>query len=384
MPDVDPRTARNDDVSVYDDLARKVYCILGMPIDAIKMSDVLQIIDAAATNGAPFVISTPNLNFLVNSRADPVFAESLLLSDLCPPDGMPVIWIARLLGIPIKRRVAGSDIFEALKAFPRTKGPLKIFLFGATERAARAACQKLNEEPVGLRCTGWICPGFGTFEELSRDHFIDQINSSNADFLAVALGARKGQLWLRRNHDRLEIPIRAHLGATINFQAGLLKRAPSLIRKLGLEWAWRIKEEPYLWKRYSHDAAVLVCILIGRVLPIAASSIWLRLRRAFIRNEFDVARVRSDQTVILQIFGYAIAEHVPRTVEFFRDAIMNAKRVVVDLAGTRVVDARFLGLLLMLKKQTMERGVALRFVGISSGLKKQFHLHGVENVLFCQ
>jgi N-acetylglucosaminyldiphosphoundecaprenol N-acetyl-beta-D-mannosaminyltransferase len=97
-----------------DDLSRETYCILGIPIDAIEMPAVLRTIDAAAESGKPFVLSTPNLNFLVTSQTDPEFRESVLLSDLCSPDGMPIIWIARLLGIPIKRRVAGSDIFPAL------------------------------------------------------------------------------------------------------------------------------------------------------------------------------------------------------------------------------------------------------------------------------
>ena len=93
-----------------------------MPIDAIEMPAVMQSIEMAAANAAPFVISTPNINFLVNSQNDPEFRESLLLSDLCPADGMPIVWIARLMGIPIKHRIAGSDIFEALKARPIRSG----------------------------------------------------------------------------------------------------------------------------------------------------------------------------------------------------------------------------------------------------------------------
>ena len=134
--------------TIYDDLCREVYCILGIPIDAIEMPGVLQRIDAAALAAAPYLISTPNLNFLVTSQTDPQFRDSLLLSDLCPPDGMPIIWIARLLGLPIKRRTAGSDMFEALKARIGLEQPLKIFLFGGTEPIAAEAAQatKLDHE----------------------------------------------------------------------------------------------------------------------------------------------------------------------------------------------------------------------------------------------
>ena len=104
------------DEVLQTDLLRTVYCVLGMPIDTFDMADVLRRIDAAAANRTPFLISTPNLNFLANCRLDPKFRESVLDSDLCPADGMPIVWIARLIGVPIRQRVSGSDIFEALKA----------------------------------------------------------------------------------------------------------------------------------------------------------------------------------------------------------------------------------------------------------------------------
>src|SRR5579871_4287329 len=93
-------------------LARNVYCILGIPVDAIDLATVIQRIETAATDHTPFLLSTPNLNFVVSSLSDQEFRESLLASDLCPPDGAPVIWIARLLGLPIKERAAGADLIE--------------------------------------------------------------------------------------------------------------------------------------------------------------------------------------------------------------------------------------------------------------------------------
>src|SRR5476649_1605292 len=99
-----------------DDLTRDVYGVLGIPIDVIEMSKAVCRIEAAAAGSFPFLISTANLNFLVTSRSDAGFRESLLRSDLCTADGMPIVWIARLLGVPIKGRIAGSDIFEAIKS----------------------------------------------------------------------------------------------------------------------------------------------------------------------------------------------------------------------------------------------------------------------------
>ncbi len=129
--------------------------------------------------------------------------------------------------------------------------------------------QALNAKPVGLSCVGSIYPGYGTVDVMSSDEILDAINASQADFLAVALSAAKGQTWLHRNRQRLQVPIRAQLGAAINFQAGTLKRAPERVQKLGLEWLWRIKEEPNLWKRYGRDGLSLLKLLCVRVLPIA-------------------------------------------------------------------------------------------------------------------
>src|SRR5262249_15057360 len=153
------------------------------------------------------------------------------------------------------------------KAPHRCSRQLRVFLFGGAAGIAAAAARTLNGVPSGLSCVGTIDPGYGTIDEMSRDEILASVNGSGADFLAVSLGAKKGQLWLRRNHNRLTIPVRAHLGATLNFQAGTVKRAPARLRAWGLEWLWRMKEEPHLWPRYLHDGCVLLGLIFTRVLP---------------------------------------------------------------------------------------------------------------------
>src|SRR5262249_60148195 len=109
------------------------------------------------------------------------------------------------------------------------------------------------------------------------DDVMDGVNASGGVFLLVALGSRKGQIWLLRNHDRLQIPVRAHLGATLHFAAGTIRRAPAIVAKLGLEWLWRIKEEPHLWRRYWRDGGAapgLMCVAGGAV---AAPALWQHL-----------------------------------------------------------------------------------------------------------
>src|SRR6476646_6108749 len=116
-----------------NDISREVYGLLGIPVDAVDMTTVIRRVENSAVNMSPFLISTANLNFLVTSRSDQAFRESLLISDLCTADGMPVVWMARLLGIPIKKRIAGANIFEALKTARGSSRRLKVFLFGGAE-----------------------------------------------------------------------------------------------------------------------------------------------------------------------------------------------------------------------------------------------------------
>jgi N-acetylglucosaminyldiphosphoundecaprenol N-acetyl-beta-D-mannosaminyltransferase len=363
------------DLAVPDDLAREVYCILGVPVDAIGMFEVLRRIEAAARRKTRFLISTPNLNIFVLSQSDRAFRESLVLSDLCTVDGMPIVWIARLIGIPIKSRTAGSDIFDALKASPGRS--LKVFLFGGPEGAAEKAARTLNSQSGGLRCVGWSNPGFCSAEEMSRDDIIDGINSSGADFLVASLSSQKGQLWLQRNHHRLWTPIRAHLGATLNFQAGTVRRAPPIVRKLALEWLWRIKEEPYLWKRYFNDGSAMLRLMFTHVLPFAFWAWWLRLRCEQ-KDDLVVTQVHSPETITLRLSGRADAQHVEKAIAAFGAATAAKKKIALDFSNVRTIDARFLGLLLMLKKKLKADGAVPEFRGISPRLARMFWLGGLE------
>jgi hypothetical protein len=139
----DPRLRAS--AAAADDLARNVYCVLGVPIDALDMAAILRRIEAAAASRAPFLISTPNSNFLVHSRSDPEFRESVLDSDLSPADGMLVVWISRLVGIPIKKRMSGSDIFEALKVPNRGGRQLKVLGY---ERGVWSGCGASRRNPT--------------------------------------------------------------------------------------------------------------------------------------------------------------------------------------------------------------------------------------------
>ena len=368
------------DWEAADDLGRQVYCILGLPIDAIEMPDVLLRIEAAAAGPTPLLISTVNVNYLAFSETDPAFKASILRGDLCVIDGMPVVWLARLMDLPIRRRIAGSDVFAALKSRPTARN-LKLFLLGGDEGVAEAAARALNQRTDRMQCVGSINPGFGSVDEMSRTEIIDQINASGANFLITALGAQKGHHWLLRNHDRLRVPIRTHFGAVLNFEAGTVKRAPHRMAKFGLEWLWRIKEEPRLWRRYWRDGQVLLRLLLTQALPLALAARLQRLRFAKRDQELRVNKAETGTAVTLRLAGDAIAPYAGTAISELRAALNSQKQLLIDLSATRRIDSRFFGLLLMVRKQLEGSGRRLVLTGISLRIARLFRRNGVAFLL---
>ena len=364
-----------------DDLSREIFGVLGLPVDSLDLPAVLQRIGSAAADASPLLISTPNVNFLIASRSNTQFRDSLLMSDLCLPDGMPIVWIARLLGIPIKKRISGSDLFEALKSELKGAAPLKVFLFGGAEGAAETVCKSLNSQAGGLTCVGVLNPGFGTLDEISSQEIIETINSSTADLLAVFFGAMKAQGWLLLNRHRLTVPIRAQFGATINFQAGLTKRAPKLFQEAGLEWLWRIKEEPYLWRRYWDDGSKLLWLVLNSALPLWLSARWMHLRGLSKADPLIVEVNEDNRSVIVNLSGFLTAKYVDRAIPYFRRALGTDKQIIVDLSKARGVDPRFFGLFLMLYKTTFGRSRRLQFTGVTPRMARTFRLNGFDFLL---
>lgn len=359
-----------------DDLSRPVYGVMGIPVEAVDFATVIASIKKASGTNRPFLISTPNVNFLISSRVDASFRETLLQSELCPVDGAPIVLIARMLGVPITARIAGSDTFEMLKQ-DMSGTLLNVFLFGGTDEAGEKLCKLLNAG-TGLRCVGRLNPGFGSVEELSKDHIIDQINASSADLLAVFLSSEKAQKWLLNNHARLTVPVRFDFGGTINFQAGLVRRAPLRLRQLGLEWLWRIKEEPYLWRRYWADGRQLAIIFLSAVLPLALEQLLRRFKKGTVLR---IEQQAGTDIVLMRMSGDAVAPYVPEAIEAFRQACALEQSIVVDLADVGFIDARFFGLFLMARKTLNRSALTIRFTRISPTIERLFLLNGFDYLL---
>jgi len=328
-------------------MERNVSCILGLPFDVLNMGGVVDKLHCAVTNKTPCFISTPNINFLIESLNDTDFKNSVINSELSIVDGAPLVWIARLLRIPIPERVAGSDLIEALIVNMKKYKPLKVFFFGGENGIAEIACEKINSETSGLKCVDYLNPGFGSIEEMSSSEIIDQINQCYADFVIVSLGAKKGQAWIERNRKDLNAPIISHLGAVVNFIAGTVNRAPKLLQKLGLEWLWRIKEEPLLWKRYFKDVRLFFYLLILRVLPLFIIIRFTEKIRKTTKSSIKVIN-NSDVTKIV-LTGYWGRDNITEITNIFINEINSLGDIEVVIKNGSYIDDALIAKILLLK-----------------------------------
>lgn len=330
---------------VTTDFYRRVYCILGLPFDAMTIEQAqAELADAVKCRRRCF-FSTPNLNFLIACLRDALFRDSVIRSDLSFADGMPVIWIARVLGIPVRTRVAGSTLFERLRE--QVSVPIRVFFFGGQDGVALQAGEVINTEKGKMQCVGSCSPGFGSIEDLSSGLLINEINAARTDFLLVALGAKRGQAWIEHNLASLDAPVVSHLGAVVNFVAGTVSRSPGWIGDLGLEWIWRIKEEPMLWRRYMGDGFALLNLLLTRVIPAALSA--ARLRRTV------GEQVTADLSVVIEGNNCRIAltgNWSDHNLFPLRDILqrVTTKRchILLDIGKVTRLDSACLGLFILL------------------------------------
>jgi N-acetylglucosaminyldiphosphoundecaprenol N-acetyl-beta-D-mannosaminyltransferase len=351
------------------DFDRDVYCLLGLPFDAVDVAEVVRRLRQAARERRACFLSTPNLNFLIGCRSDSQFRDSVVRSDLSIADGMPLVWIARLLGVPIRDRTAGSSVFEALRQDAAER--MSVFFFGGQDGVAETACRRLNEGSSGLVCAGYESPGFGSIDDMSSDATIARINSSGADFLVVSLGARKGQAWIVRNWARLSAPVVSHLGAVPNFIAGTVGRAPAWMQRAGLEWLWRIKEEPMLWRRYLGDGLALLALLATRVLPYA----WYLHRCKADAAQLQAASAEpgeDGQLGVVRLRGAWTRSNLAALRDCFSKAVLAGKDLELDMAGVTYVDSAFVGLVMLLHGYQTQHGRRLLLGALPKPVEKVF------------
>lgn len=221
--------------------------LFGVPIAPLRIGDVIRLADAAIARDGTLRLGVVNAAKIVNMRNDPALRASVLDTDLILADGISVVWASRLLGRPLPERVTGIDLMTRLLELANEHG-YAVFLFGAAEDVLNRVVERVKREFPTVRIAG---ARNGYFRDEEQSGIADQIRTSGADILLVAISSPTKELFLSRWGESLGVPVCHGVGGSFDVMAGKVRRAPRLWQRLGLEWLYRVYQEPRrLWKRY--------------------------------------------------------------------------------------------------------------------------------------
>ena len=228
--------------------------IAGVSIDRLTMDEAAAaVLDGLRTSvgKAPILVMGPNAQLITLAQKNIRFYQALRASSLNVPDGISVVLAARLLGLEISERVPGGELMERL-CREAADYKLSIFLLGGLPGAAVEAALRLQDRYPALSIAGVYCPSRGfEHDSIESAHIHQLITKSSPDFLFVALGAPKQEIWMLQNCFSLPVGAVMSVGAAFDTLAGLRRRAPLWTQKLGMEWLYRLVQEPRrLWRRY--------------------------------------------------------------------------------------------------------------------------------------
>ncbi len=224
---------------------------LNTHVDNLTMEEAVREAKRLIIEGKNSYVVTPNVDHIVKIEHDGLFRDIYEKADLVLTDGKPLIWMSRWMGAPIKEKISGSDYFPEVCRMAAKEG-FSIFLLGAAEGVAKKAAVNLMKKYKNLKIAGVYSPSYAFENDVEEiAYIIKKINTAKPDILCIGLGTPKQEKFYHRYKDQLKVPLTLHIGATIDFEAGVVKRAPKWISYMGLEWLYRLLKEPRrLYKRY--------------------------------------------------------------------------------------------------------------------------------------
>ena len=216
-----------------------------MRIDALTYPALLDCIAEMIGEGTPHQIATANPEFVMLAQRAPAFREVLERAELCIADGVGLLWAARRLGRPLPERVTGSDSLPLIAARAARQG-WRLYLLGAAPGVAERTAAILVGQYPGLQIAGVYA---GSPAEGEAPGIVGRIRQAHADVLLVAYGAPAQDLWIARHRQELAVPVMLGVGGTFDHIAGVQRRAPRWLQRLGLEWLFRLVTQPRRWRR---------------------------------------------------------------------------------------------------------------------------------------
>jgi N-acetylglucosaminyldiphosphoundecaprenol N-acetyl-beta-D-mannosaminyltransferase len=241
--------------------------IMGVRIDNLSMNEVLKIAEEKIEKNEQYIIYTPNTEFIMMCQKDEEFLNLMNESDINIPDGIGLIYAGKIKKHPLKEKVGGYDLSVNLLKMANDKG-LKLYVVGGKPGVAEAAMENVREKYPGIKIVGTQHGYFkgthlgkkGHEEEIA---VIEDINKHQPHILFVGFGAKKQELWIEYNKDLINANVIIGNGGTLDGLAGIVKRAPDIFIKLGLEWLYRLMKEPKRIKRQIVLPVFMLKVIFG-------------------------------------------------------------------------------------------------------------------------
>ena len=321
--------------------------VLGVPFHNVTMDEAVGLIEEQIREGGFHQVATANVDFLKNAMHNQDLRDILCSCEMIVPDGMPVVWMSRLIGTPLKERVSGIDLVERLASVSARRG-YGIFLLGASELRSQRAARALKQRFPELRIVGRYSPEPQPLEKMDHEEILRRIEEARPDILLVAFGNPKQEQWIAMHRDRLKVPVCIGVGGTLDSLSGTVARAPRWMQRNGLEWLHRTLQEPKrLVSRYIADAFCLLRHLPG-YLAATASQPKLAARPNIVVQQVGNTKLIS---MIGDLKGLALEEFNV----YSRDACVEGMNIVVDLSKAGYVGPESLGSLIRLQSSMRSR-----------------------------
>jgi N-acetylglucosaminyldiphosphoundecaprenol N-acetyl-beta-D-mannosaminyltransferase len=324
--------------------------ILGIVFNNITMAAILKRIQSMVAARRPHYLVTANVDFLVQARRDAELRRVLNSAEAVLCDGMPLVWASRWLGNPLPERVAGSDLVPQLLELAE-KHKYHVFFLGASPEANEQAVANVRAQYPAIRISHYS-PPFRPLPEMEDEDICRRIRAAKPDILLVAFGCPKAEKWIARNFRSLGVPVTIGVGATIDFLAGKVVRAPIWMQRAGAEWLFRLCQEPRrLLPRYMNDLWKFGLALISQV--------WLMRNRGNRAESGNSGLVTVSQPTWWRI-------QAPKRLDIEAGALLdklrlsrNNRHCLLDLSGVEFIDSAGAGWLLQLRKEFLETKAGL-------------------------
>lgn len=231
--------------------------VIGFPVTSLPFNAQIGLMLEWAKAGLSKVVCIANVHMLIEAHRHPAFASVLRSADLVAPDGMPLVWMLRLLGVAKQDRVAGLDVLAALCQQASVEG-VSVFFVGSQTAILDKIRARLERDFPKLTIAGMEPFPFRPMTQAEDEALIEKLNDSGAGIVLVSLGCPKQEIWMAAHKDKVQ-GVMVGLGGAFPVYAGLHKRAPKLVRSAGFEWLYRLAQEPRrLWGRYSSTIPLFI------------------------------------------------------------------------------------------------------------------------------